>query len=177
MGDAKKWGSHIHHIPPGISAHGEWHAHLAKSLSTLLSYCCCVVSFSIIHLSIPSTHHRTRLFVFHRQWALPHLLPNSFPPSFTALPPSLLMLCRPSHTYSHAVVPSLSSNCWWTSTTSHASFDWIYGHPLSFSGLSSSLLLSLSSSHLTSSHLEENQFFLAQGQRAAAVSISSVSVG
>lgn len=37
--------------------------------------------------------------------------------------------------------------------------------------------LSLSSSYLPSSHLEENQFFLAQGQRAAAVSISSVSVG
>lgn len=61
--------------------------------------------FSFIHLSIPSTHHRTRPCVFHRHGALPLLLPKSFPLSITPNTPfSLRHYILHSHTWTRAMV-------------------------------------------------------------------------
>lgn len=142
---SEKKGLHIHYMPTGNQAHGQWHLNVAAC-----PYCWAIVA--VMHLfSIFDPFYKPQDTILCLSHILALMLPPSFPPSFTPhhhffLAPrtsSQPMLCRPWHVqYNRAVVPSLFWNCWWT-PLSHTSADRIYCHSFAFSNLSSSLLPSL----------------------------------
>lgn len=161
-------GVHVYLILTGRPAHGRWHPNLVKSLPVWVI--AAVTYRSPLHITGHEPLSVTYMVPFLFHYPAPflhllHLIILSPPPPHTRSRHATLG--RPWHMYS--TIALLCHNSLKTA-------DGLCSRAPPLTEFTAVPSLS-PASHLPSSHLEENQFFLARSQSAAAVSVSSVSLG